>query len=112
MVSTGNSSSSSEYKFPCSLAEAIAPELTLESPVCGISSEEDEGLPDEGRGVTSEMEEDVDAVERLRTRPAWGDCRSRREDPPADLQEVAEYMVRATEVSIAGGSITKRANRR
>ena len=70
MVSTGNSSSSSEYKLPCSLAEAIGSESTLESPVCGTSNDEDEGLPDEGRGVTSEMEEDVDVVERLRTRPA------------------------------------------
>ena len=57
-------------------------------------------MPDEGAGVTSDIDEDVDAVDRLRARGASGD-----ESWYETLVDriVEENVVRATDVSIVGG---------
>ena len=43
----------------------------------GRCKEEDEGFPDDGSGVATEIEEDVEAVDRLRARDSCGIARGR-----------------------------------
>lgn len=58
-------------------------------------------MPEEGSGVAIEIDEEVDAVDRLRARGS-----SEYECPDnVPLTALVEYIDRATDVSIVGGGM-------
>ena len=71
----------------------------------GMWSEEEEGLPDEGLGVTKEIDEEVDAVDRLRALGSSVCLYEYTVDVP--LTAFAEYNDLATDVSIDGGAMAE-----